>query len=112
MDKDHTLTQSPDFRFARSRNVSIGYCRWGQGDQLVVFTPPLVSNVELMWELPEWERVLDWAGRHHQIIMIDKRGVGLSDRTTEPSTLLEYVGVVLAVMDAEGVSSAHFVGHS
>jgi class 3 adenylate cyclase len=106
------VSSTPEFRFARSRDVSIGYCRWGQGDHLVVFTPPLVSNVELMWELPEWERVLDWAGRHHQIIMIDKRGVGLSDRVTEPSTLLEYVDDVLAVMDAEGVRSAHFVGHS
>lgn len=102
----------PQFQFVRSRNVSIGYTRWGQGDHLVFFTPPLVSNIELMWELPEWERVLDWAGRHHQVIMMDKRGVGLSDRVTEPSTLEDYVGDVLAVMDAEGVESAHFVGHS
>jgi len=106
------VTASPEFRYARSRNVSIGYARWGEGEHLVLFTPPLVSNVELMWELPEWERALDWAGRHHQIIMIDKRGVGLSDRVTEPSTLPEYVADVLAVMDAEGVASAHLVGHS
>ena len=106
------MAQSPNFRFARSRDVSIGYCRWGEGEHLVIFTPPLVSNVELMWDLPEWERVLDWAGRHHQVIMIDKRGVGLSDRVTAPSTLPEYVEDVLAVMDAEGVGSAHIVGHS
>ena len=77
----------PQFQFVRSRNVSIGYTRWGQGDHLVFFTPPLVSNIELMWELPEWERVLDWAGRHHQVIMMDKRGVGLSDRVTTSSDL-------------------------
>lgn len=106
------MNSSPQFRYARSRDVSIGYARWGAGDHLVVFTPPLVSNVELMWDLPEWERALDWAGRHHQIIMIDKRGVGLSDRVTAPSTLREYVEDVLAVLDAERVTSAHFVGHS
>ncbi len=102
----------PQFQFVRSRNVSIGYTRWGQGDHLVIFTPPLVSNIELMWEIPEWRRVLDWAGQHHQVIMMDKRGVGLSDRVTEPSSLDEYVADVLAVMDAEGIGSAHFVGHS
>lgn len=106
------MTKSPDFRYARSRDVSIGYARWGTGEHLVVFTPPFVSNVELMWELPEWERVLEWAGRHHQIIMIDKRGVGLSDRVTAPSTLADYVEDVLAVLDAESVEAAHLVGHS
>ncbi len=43
----------PEIRYARAENVSVAYSRWGQGDHLVVFTPPLVSNIELMWELPE-----------------------------------------------------------
>lgn len=102
----------PEIRYARANNVSIAYSRWGQGDHLVVYTPPLVSNVELVWELPEWDRMLTWAGQHHQIILIDKRGVGLSDRVSEPSTLEENVGDVLAVMDAESVEQAHIVGHS
>ena len=102
----------PEIRYARADNVSIAYSRWGQGDHLIIYTPPLVSNIELMWELPEWERMLTWAGRHHQIMMIDKRGVGLSDRVFEPSTLEENVADVVAIMDAEGVESAHFVGHS
>ena len=106
------MTVPPEIRYTRAQDVSIAYSRWGQGDHLVIFTPPLVSNIELMWELPEWERMLTWAGQHHQIIMIDKRGVGLSDRVSEPSTLMENVADVLAVMDAEGVESAHIVGHS
>ena len=68
----------PEIRYARAENVSIAYSRWGQGDHLVIFTPPFVSNIELMWDLPEWERMLAWAGQHHQIIMIDKRGVALA----------------------------------
>ena len=102
----------PEIRYARADNVSIAYSRWGEGDHLIVFTPPFVSNIELMWDLPEWERMLTWAGQHHEIIMIDKRGVGLSDRVTEPSTLEQNVSDVLAVMDAEGVESANLVGHS
>ena len=101
----------PEIRYARAESVSIAYSRWGQGDHLVVFTPPLVSNIELMWELPEWERMLTWAGQHHQIIMIDKRGVGLSDRVSEPSTLKEYVADVLAVMTAQSHSRGPGVHH-
>ncbi len=110
----HTLFMNivPEVRYARADNVSIAYSRWGAGDQLVVYAPPLVSNIELMWELPEWERTLNWAGRHHEVIMIDKRGVGLSDRVTQPSSLEENVKDVLAVMDAESIEAANILGHS
>lgn len=106
------MAELPEIRYARSGNYSIAYSRWGRGDHMIVFTPPLVSNIELMWELPEWERVLNWAGQNHQIIMIDKRGVGVSDRTSEPTTLMDNVGDVLAVMDAEGLDSTNIVGLS
>lgn len=44
--------------------------------------------------------------------MIDKRGVGLSDRGTAISTLDEYATDVLAVLDAEGVDQADLLGFS
>jgi pimeloyl-ACP methyl ester carboxylesterase len=106
------MDKLPKVRYVRSGDVSIAYSRFGEGDDLVVYTPPLVSNIELMWELPEWERGLRWAWKHHQIILIDKRGVGLSDRVQQPSTLQENVDDVLAVLDAEGIESAHFAGQS
>lgn len=102
----------PAVRYARSGEVNIAYCRWGTGAEIVVYTPPLVSNVELMWELPEWERALRHAGAHEQLIMIDKRGVGLSDRVAGAPTLEERLADTLAVMDAEGVEDANIVGHS
>ena len=101
-----------DIRYARSDGISIAYSRWGEGDHVIIFTPPFVSNIELMWDLEEWERVLTWAGRHHQIILIDKRGVGLSDRVQEPSTLEQNVGDILAVMAAENLESVNIVGQS
>lgn len=108
------MSDVPEIRYARSGKVSIAYSRWGEGDpdHLIIFTPPFVSNIELMWELPEWERMLRWAGKHHQIIMLDKRGVGLSDRVTEPSTLAENIADVLAVMETEEVKVANLVAHS
>ena len=102
----------PEIQYAKSDGISIAYSRWGEGDHVIIFTPPFVSNIELMWELEEWERVLTWAGKHHQIILIDKRGVGLSDRVLEPSTLEQNVGDVLAVMAAENLESVNIVGQS
>lgn len=44
--------------------------------------------------------------------MLDKRGVGLSDRVNEPPTLQDRIDDTLAVIDAEGVDRVHLVGHS
>jgi pimeloyl-ACP methyl ester carboxylesterase len=70
----------PEVRYVRRDSVGVAYTRWGEGSHVVVYTPPLASNVELVWEADEWARVCRHAGEHHQLVMIDKRGVGLSDR--------------------------------
>ena len=102
----------PEVRYARSGAVNIAYTRWGQGSHVIVYTPPLASNVELFWESPEWARVLRHAGDHTQCVMIDKRGVGLSDRVTDPPSLSDRVADTLAVMDVEGLARVDLIGHS
>ncbi len=104
--------QRPDVRYAQSGDVNIAYTRWGFGDQIVLYLPPWISNVELAWDLPETVRAYEHAGRHHQIITFDRRGVGLSDRTNEPASMDDRVQDALAVMDAEGVESATLAGFS
>jgi class 3 adenylate cyclase len=79
---------------------------------VVVYTPPLASNVELVWESPEWSRSLRHAGEYVTCVMLDKRGVGLSDRVADPSTLEDHVADTLAVMNAEGLDAVDLVGHS
>ena len=109
---DAVVEAVPEVRYARSGTVNIAYTRWGQGSHVVVYTPPLVSNVELYWESPEWARVLRHGGEHSQCVMIDKRGVGLSDRVTEPPSLSDRVADTLAVMAAEDLARVDLIGHS
>ena len=45
---------APEVRYVRRDGMSIAYTRWGRGTHVVVYTPPLVSNVELIWEADEW----------------------------------------------------------
>ena len=106
------VSTGPDVRYARSGEVSIAYTRWGEGDDVIVFTPPLMTNAELCWELPEWARALRRGGRYAQHVLIDKRGIGLSDRVAVAPSIADHVADVIAVMDAEGLASAHIAGFS
>jgi class 3 adenylate cyclase len=106
------MIERPSVKYAVSDGVSIAYTRFGRGDEVVVYTPPWVSNVELYWDLAEYSRAYERAGMHLEVITIDKRGVGLSDRTDTPPTLEDRIADTLAVMDAEGVDRAHMLGFS
>lgn len=106
------MSEQPEVHYVRVGDVSIAYSQWGDGEETVLFTPPLFSNIELMWDLPEWERLFTWAGKHFRVLIMDKRGVGLSDRTSEPATLSDYVNDVIAVLDAENMGAVNIAGQS
>lgn len=106
------MKNSAEVKYARNGDVTVAYSTWGRGKDVVVFTPPLISNVELMWDLPEWERLFEWAGKYMRVVIMDKRGVGLSDRLAGSSELSDHVSDVLAVMDAEGLDKANIAGQS
>jgi len=106
------MPNRPKVRYAKNDGVSIAYTRYGSGEHMVVVTPPWVSNVDLCWDLEEYVRLFEHASSYYEFILIDKRGVGLSDRTDSPPTLEQRVSDTLAVMDAEGVESAAIVGFS
>lgn len=102
---------SPDVRFARNGDVKLGWMQWGSGPDLVI-VPGLFSHIEVSWEHEYAYRINAWMGRHFRCTMLDKRGMGLSDRCDTPPTLDERVDDILAVMDAAGVERAHVIGVS
>lgn len=98
-------------RYARSGGVAIAY-RVFEGDgPPVVFIPGFTSNVGVFEEVPTFEawRPLLEAVR---LIMMDKRGTGLSDRSVGVADLQTRMDDVRAVMDAVDVERAHLVGLS
>jgi len=101
----------PEIRFAKSGDVNIGYQRFGTGPD-VVLIPPLVSNIELMWEHELWRRALEVHARHTRVLHFDKRGIGISDRFEQHPTLEQRIDDINAVMDAEGVKRANILGLS
>jgi hypothetical protein len=54
------VTEMPETRFTRARDVDIAYQVTGPAAGLdLVFVPGWVSHLEVMWELPEFARFLD-----------------------------------------------------
>jgi class 3 adenylate cyclase len=98
-------------RYAKSGDLSIAYQAVGSGRE-VVFVAGSVSHVELGWEAPPTAPVHRRLSRFGRLITFDKRGLGLSDRTTELPTLEQRMDDLRAVMDAADCERAAVVGMS
>jgi pimeloyl-ACP methyl ester carboxylesterase len=98
--------------YATSGSVHVAYQVHGEGPRDLVFVPPFVSNVELWWDEPIIARFLERLASFTRLIMFDKRGTGLSDRTGGAATLEERMDDVRAVMDAVGSENAAIWGAS
>jgi class 3 adenylate cyclase/pimeloyl-ACP methyl ester carboxylesterase len=101
----------PEVRYADAGGVSIAWQQFGHGPDVLAI-PPLVSNVELIWEHEYNRRFLEYAGRYLRFTVFDKRGVGLSDRFADPPTLEERTEDILAVLDAAGLDTVTLEGLS
>jgi class 3 adenylate cyclase len=82
----------------------------GEGPVDVVFVPPHVSNVELVWDIPPRAEGMRRVAEFARLITFDKRGTGLSDRVAGIPPLEERMDDVRAVMDATGSSRASLFG--
>jgi class 3 adenylate cyclase len=100
-----------DIRYAKSGNVSLAYQTFGAGDADLVMAPGYISNLEANWDEPNLARFLQRLGSRFRVVLFDKRGTGLSDRTPA-ATLEERADDVRAVMDAAGAERAALLGWS
>src|SRR5580698_7577804 len=72
----------PGTRYTKADDgVHIAYQVFGQGPFDLVVIPGFISHVELAWEDEALARALRRLGSFSRVIMFDKRGTGLSDRT-------------------------------
>ena len=101
----------PEVRYARSGDVHIAYQVLGEGDVDLVFVMGWLTNLETYWELPGYRRFMQRLAGFTRLILFDKRGMGLSDRSVM-GTLEERMDDVRAVMDAVGSERAVLLGVS
>jgi class 3 adenylate cyclase/dienelactone hydrolase len=105
-------TSQIETRYARSGELNIAYQVFGTGDVNLVFIPGWASNVENIWTLKEFASFAGRLARFSRVIMLDRRGTGLSDPVVDAPTLEERMDDVRAVMDAVGWDRAAIWGVS
>ena len=74
----------PRTRYAESHGASIAYQTFGDGPDLALIAG-FATNVEAQWDHPAIADFLTRLGRIARVTVLDKRGVGLSDRVPHDS---------------------------
>ncbi len=101
---------APATRYARSGDANIAFQVHGDGPVDVLLLTGMLSNVETLWEEPGLARAFDRIARFGRLILMDRRGVGMSDRMDRHPTFEEDVADIDAVLDAAGSASAAVFG--
>jgi pimeloyl-ACP methyl ester carboxylesterase len=84
----------------------------GDGPLDLVFVPAFVSHVELFWDDPATAAFLRRLSSFARVVIWDKRGQGLSDRTGRPPTLEDSMADLEAVLAAAGCERPAIFGIS
>ena len=71
---------TPEVQYARNGDTALAYQVVGDGPVDVAFLTGFVSNLDLAWEYPPYARFLRRLAGFSRLILMDRRGTGLSDR--------------------------------
>src|SRR5204862_6073338 len=69
----------PDTQYARVGGLNIGYQVVGDGPMDVTLVDQWFSNVVGQWHLPPLARFIDRVAEFSRVVLLDKRGTGVSD---------------------------------
>jgi class 3 adenylate cyclase/pimeloyl-ACP methyl ester carboxylesterase len=106
------LMEHSEIRYVESCGLQIAYRVVGEGPPDILFVPGFFSNVELMPEVPWLSHDLARLAAMGRVVYLDKRGVGLSDRSLGTGIPEDRMDDLRAVMDAEDVAQATVIGLS
>jgi class 3 adenylate cyclase len=96
----------PDVSYARSGDVAVAYQVVGAGAPDIVFMRGIAGDLVSTWDQPLLVRHVQGLADCGRVLMLDKRGTGLSDRVREVQSAETTMDDVRAVMDAVGSNSA------
>src|SRR5215472_17537288 len=103
----------PEVRYTRAGDgVAIAYSVIGDGPVTIVIVSPLISQLELAWEEPALEHFWSRFAACARVVLFDRRGAGLSDRSpaAERLGLGALASDIAAVLDACDAGQAVLFG--
>lgn len=98
----------PDVSYAQSGDVSIAYQAVGEGPPDLVFLP-FLANIYTLWQAPGFAEFGHRLATGRRLIVVNPRGVGLSDRP-RGFTVESRMDDIRAVMDDVGIQRAALLG--
>jgi class 3 adenylate cyclase len=104
------VSTSP-IRYASNGDIQLAYRTVGDGPRDLVLVQGAITNLEVLWQIPEYRSYCEQLASFSRLIIFDKRGMGLSDRV-RIGTLEERMDDVRAIMDDVGSESAVLKGVS
>ena len=102
--------RTPRIAFTNNNGIRLAYQTVGGGDVDLLFVPAFVTHLALTWDDPTYAGFLRRLASFSRLIVMDKRGVGLSDPALEIATAEARSNDLLAVLDAAGSSRAVLFG--
>ena len=102
--------QRPNTSYAWNAGVAIAYQIVGSAGPDLLFAPGSVTHLDVLWEESRVRRFLTRLAGFSRLVIMDPRGLGLSDRVDAPPTIEERVGDIVAVLDAARCERATLVG--
>lgn len=96
--------------YARNGEVNIAYRVFGTAEVTMMFVPTWMSNLDLIEEYPPIAQAIERLCSFARVIVVDRRGSGLSDRSYGMATLEEGVDDLVAVLDDAGVDRTALLG--
>ncbi len=110
----HATEHHVEIAFAPTASGHVAHACWGdaEGGEAVVVMWGLMTNIEVGLDEPRFCRMLDRLARRRRVIMIDRRGMGLSERLGVAPDAATASEDVCAVLDHLGLHRAWLFGFS
>lgn len=90
----------PPTRYVRGGGVHLAFQTYGTGRVDVLVLPGFVSHVERVWEEPRCRVFLSSLAEMGRLILLDRRGIGLSDRVGSAPSVEATAQDIGTVLDA------------
>ena len=98
----------PDVKYARAGGVAVAYQVVSEGPRRLTLTP-FLTNLYSIWQLPALRRFFGQLAAETGLVVINPRGIGLSDRP-RIVTIEGWMDDVRSVLDAEGIERTSLFG--
>ncbi|MFM0337057.1 bifunctional AfsR/SARP family transcriptional regulator/alpha/beta hydrolase [Paraburkholderia fungorum] len=106
------IEDPPSTRYVSGGGVHLAFQTYGAGRIDVLMLPGFVSHVERVWEEPRCRAFLSSLAEMGRLILLDRRGVGLSDRVGFNPSVDATAQDIGTVLDATGTRRVVLFGAS